>query len=179
MGPLLRWRGGVMVRPFALLYFAGLRPGELERVAERGEKLINLRTNTITIPASVSKTKQERQVSISPNLRRWLDAFPGEIMPPNFENLAKRLRKRFGLTHDEPRHSFISYHVALHRSVGDAALQAGNSEAIVKRHYLNTHPREEGAEFFALVPCPARRRALVSADLAGAAEAAVPHLRAV
>jgi hypothetical protein len=52
--------------------------------------------------------------------------------------------------------------VALHRSVGDAALQAGNSEAIVKRHYLNTHTQEEGGEFFRIVPDPAARKAMLA-----------------
>ena len=55
------------------------------------------------------------------------------------------------------------YHVAAHRSIGDAALQAGNSESIVKRHYLNTHTQEEGNEFFRTVPDPKRRRAVLSA----------------
>ena len=50
--------------------------------------------------------------------------------------------------------------MALHRSVGDAALQAGNSEAIVKRHYLNTHTQEEGGEFFRIIPC--KRLAVLS-----------------
>jgi integrase len=30
---LMRWRGGVLVRPLALLYFAGIRPDELKRMA--------------------------------------------------------------------------------------------------------------------------------------------------
>jgi hypothetical protein len=51
--------------------------------------------------------------------------------------------------------------VALHRSVGDAALQAGNSESIVKRHYLNTHTKEEGDEFFRIVPNEKRRLAVL------------------
>jgi len=32
---LMRWRGGAMVRYYALLYFAGLRPGEIERMQDR------------------------------------------------------------------------------------------------------------------------------------------------
>jgi len=149
---LMRWRDGVLVRPYALLYFAGIRPGELKRMAGRERELVNLKTRTITIPANVSKTRQERQVKITDNLAAWLHAFPGDIIPTNYESLNKKVRKHFGLTHDEQRHSFISYHVALHRSIGDASLEAGNSEAIVKRHYLNTHTREEGDEFFRIIP---------------------------
>ena len=47
------------------------------------------------------------------------------------------------------------------RSIGDAALQAGNSETIVRRHYLNLHPSEEGQEFFRIVPTPENRMAVV------------------
>jgi hypothetical protein len=46
----MRWRGGVLVRPFALLYFAGIRPDELKRMAGREKELFNLRTGSITIP---------------------------------------------------------------------------------------------------------------------------------
>lgn len=157
---LMRWRGGVLGRHFAFLYFAGIRPDELKRMAGRERELVNLKTRTITIPANVSKTRHERQVSISDNLAAWLEAFPGDLIPKNFEALNKKARKHFSLTHDEARHSFISYHVALHRSIGDAALQAGNSESIVKRHYLNTHTREEGCEFFRIIP--GKRRAALA-----------------
>jgi hypothetical protein len=75
------------------------------------------------------------------------------------------VRKHFNLSHDEARHSFISYHVALHRSIGDAALQAGNSESIVKRHYLNTHSREEGREYFRLIPAQTPLRAMIDIDV--------------
>jgi hypothetical protein len=57
---------------------------------------------------------------------------------------------------------FISYHVALHRSIGDAALQAGNSESMVRKHYLNLHTKEEGAVFFSIIPDLAARKATLS-----------------
>jgi len=159
---LIRWRRGALVRAYALLYFAGLRPDELKRMVGREDELINLKTRTITIPANVSKTRHERHVHISDNLAGWLEAFPSPIVLRNFENLSKRVRRHFGLTHDEARHSFISFHVAANRSIGDAALQAGNSENIVKRHYLNTHTREEGEEFFRIVPDTLARRSALS-----------------
>jgi hypothetical protein len=159
---LMRWRGGVLVKCFVLAYFAGIRPdGEMRRLAARSSELINLKTGTIKIPASVSKTKEARQVHISPNLRKWLIAFDtAPVIPTNFARLRRTARAHFGLQYDEARHSFISYHVALHRSVGDVALQAGNSESIVKKHYLNLHPKEEGEHFFSLVPDMRNRKAV-------------------
>ena len=161
---LMRWKRGSFVPAFALLYFAGIRPFELQRLAPLADKMINRKTGIITVPASVSKTKQKRQVYISDNLAAWLDAFPFPIIPPNFKREYARIRKHFALSHDEARHSFISYHVALHRSIGDAALQAGNSEAIVKRHYLNLRPKEEGALFFSIVPDLKARRAILAKE---------------
>ena len=127
-----------MTRYFAYLYFAGVRPDELKRISDRENELLNLKTRSLTIPANISKTRHERRVTVSDNLASWLAVAPSPIVPPNFDRLAKVVRKQFNLSHDEARHSFISYHVAAFRSVGDAALQAGNSESIVKRHYLNT-----------------------------------------
>ncbi len=160
---LSRWRKGALVRYFALAYFAGIRPMEIQRMDGREAELINLRTRTITIPANISKTRHERQIVISDNLAAWLEAFPGPITPPNFGRMRDLVRKHFAMTHDEARHSFISYHVALHRSLGDAALQAGNSETIIRRHYLNLHPKDEGAEFFRVMPDPKRRLAVIAA----------------
>jgi len=161
---LSRWKGGAMLRYYALLYFAGLRPGEVERMAEQSSSLINLKTRTITIPAKVSKTRHERQVIISENLAAWLQKAPPAIIPTNFDRCVKMVRKHFGLQHDEARHSFISYHVALHRSIGDAALQAGNSESIVRRHYLNLHPRDDGKKFFQITPSRTADTAIFQAD---------------
>lgn len=159
---LMQMHGGVLLRYYAYLYFAGIRPEELKRLSDREEELVNLETGTITIPASISKTAHERQIQISNNLAAWLAVAPSPIIPANFDRLTKLVRKTFGLTHDEARHSFISYHVALHRSVGDAALQAGNSESIVKRHYLNSHSKGEGETFFRIVPDTAQRKADLS-----------------
>jgi len=173
---LTRWRGGVLVRPFAMLYFAGIRPDELKRTAGRERELINLKTRAITIPANVSKTRHERQTAISDNLAAWLSAYPGDLIPTNFEALNKKVRKHFALAHDEQRHSFISYHVAANRSIGDAALQAGNTESIVKRNYLNTHTREEGETFWRIVPDVGRRRAVLAPEVPADAN---PHLKAI
>ena len=161
---LMRYRGGSLVKPFALAYFAGIRPdGELSKLAEREDELINLKTGIITIPAEVSKTKDTRQIHISDNLKKWLEAYKDKpIIPDNYISAKVRARAHFKLKHDETRHSFISYHVAIHRSVGEVALQAGNSESMVKKHYLNLHPKEEGEHFFSLIPDINSRKSILS-----------------
>ena len=154
---LMSFREGRLVKYFALAYFAGIRPstdqGELVKLAERESELINLTTGVINLPAKVTKTKDKRQIRISDNLMAWLKAYEGmPIVPTNLKNDCRKIRQEFSLQNDETRHSFISYHVALHRSMGDTALQAGNSERMIKRHYLDHCPKEEGETFFSIIP---------------------------
>lgn len=178
---LMRWRDGRLVKPFALAYFAGIRPdmtGELGKLSARENELINLKTNIITIPPSVSKTKELRKVTITPNLRQWLLAYRDfPIKPKNWDKITKKARKHFTYARDETRHTFISYHVAKNRSVGEAALQAGNSEKVVKEHYLNLLPREDGEAFFSLVPDMSARRAVRAPQELQQLQA--PHLKAI
>ena len=42
--------------------------------------------------------------------------------------------------------------VGAFRSVGDAALQAGNSEAVIRKHYLDLKSIEEADAFWRIVP---------------------------
>ncbi len=96
-------------------------------------------------------------------------------VPKNLDHLAKRVRTHFKLSHDEVRHSFISYHVALHRSVGDASLQAENSESVVRDHYLNLCPREDGEAFLGIGPVGFQ----APNQSAGESDHAPSHLRVV
>lgn len=97
----------------------------------------------------------KRAVTIQPNLAAWLRAYPLEkfpIMPRGFRRLRLKFRKQFELSHDVLRHTFISMFVAKFRSLGDAALQAGNSESIIRKHYLGLKTAAEADEFFGIVP---------------------------
>ena len=61
-------------------------------------------------------------------------------------------RRKFKLSNDVLRHTYISMLVGKFRSVGDAALQAGNSEAIIRKHYLNLKTTEEAKRFWNIKP---------------------------
>lgn len=151
------YEGGKLGRYFALALFAGLRTGEggeLHKLAthpERG-KLIDLKNNVIHVQPEVSKTGQYRQIKIRPNLRRWLLDSPAEILPTNHNRLVKHVRARFKLSHDVLRHTFFSMYVAAFDSVGRAALEGGNTEGIIRRHYLNLSSLEEGKQFWEIEP---------------------------
>jgi hypothetical protein len=51
--------------------------------------------------------------------------------------------------------------VAKFRSMGEAALQAGNSESIIRKHYLDLKSPAEAEQFFGILP----KRAAPSANM--------------
>jgi integrase len=150
------YEGGKLVPYFALCLFAGIRPclrtGEILRLRPEHVKLD---TCVIRIEPDVSKVNELRSVAVQPNLAVWLKAYPLNEFPiilPNMQKLRARIAVRFGLSHDVMRHTFISMHVAKFRSLGEAALQAGNSESIIKKHYLDLKSTGEAGEFFGILP---------------------------
>jgi integrase len=156
MSRMEEYEGGRWVTYFALCLFAGIRPsvkdGEITRLRPED---ISLEAGIILVSADVSKVREQRKVAIQPNLAAWLSAYP--LRNPGFGvgNLVKRrgkIAKEFKLSHDVCRHSYISYFVARFRSIGEAAIQAGNSEAIIRRHYLDLKSQAEADEFFNILP---------------------------
>lgn len=150
------YEDGKMVPYFAICLFAGIRPcvrfGEITKLQAESVKL---ETNVIHIEPEVSKVRMKRLVTIHPNLAAWLKAFPLDkfpIIPKNAVNVHRRICHKFGLSHDVLRHTFISMFVAKFRSMGEAALQAGNSEAIIRKHYLDLKSKDEAEEFFGIMP---------------------------
>ena len=87
---------------------------------------------------------------------KWLEKYPIEDYPiiptRRFRDLWVDVREQRKLTHDVMRHTFISMTVGAFRSVGDASLQAGNSEAVIRKHYLDLKSVEEADAFWKIVP---------------------------
>jgi hypothetical protein len=147
---------GALVPLIALCLFAGIRPDLYEgEISKLEPKHVRLDTGIILIEPEVSKVRMKRAVTIQPNLAAWLRAYPLNefpIMPRGFRRLRLKFRKQFNLSHDILRHTFISFYVAKFRSMGDAALQAGNSESIIRKHYLDLKSPAEAEEFFGILP---------------------------
>ena len=146
-----------MIPAFALMTFAGIRPdGKSGEIRKLSPDEVNLDAGVITILPDVSKVRELRKIPISPNLREWLLRYPLEKFPiigHNFGRLRKVVNKRFELSHDVLRHSAITYHVAKHKSLFDAAEVFGNSESVIRRHYKDNNRTEaEADEFFAIRP---------------------------
>lgn len=114
---------------------------------------MNLEAGVINISAEVSKVREPRKVTIQPNLAVWLRAYPLEKFPIIVGNFQKRRRKfRDKFKHDMLRHTFISMFVAKFRSLGEVAIQTGNSESIIRKHYLDLKSTAEADEFFGILP---------------------------
>ncbi len=152
------WWGkpGCMVPYFALTLFGGIRPdwkdGEIGKLLSED---LRFDTNVILIEPRVSKVNEKRSIKMQPNLRRWLEAYPLEkypVIPQRMRDMLLDVRTQKALGHDVLRHTFISMTVGAFRSVGDAALQAGNSEAVIRKHYLDLKSVEEADRFWSIVP---------------------------
>ncbi len=153
------WWGeeGCMVPYFALTLFAGIRPDYKDgEIAKLAQKDIRLETGVIFIEPEVSKVNEKRSIQIQPNLAQWLRCYPISDYPiipaRRFRDMWVNVRQRFKLSHDVLRHTFITMLVARFRSVGDASLQAGNSEAVIRKHYLDIRTQEEADEFWNIMP---------------------------
>ena len=169
------FENGTLVTYFALCLFAGIRPcirfGEISKLKVDS---VRLDTGVIHVEPEVSKVRMKRLVTIQPNLAVWLRAYPLDrhpIIPTNSMNTRAKAFKVLGLTHDVLRHTFISMFVAKFRSMGEAALQAGNSESIIRKHYLDLKSPAEAEQFFGIVP----RLRVVPAALPSAAAVVDAH----
>jgi integrase len=167
------FEGGRWVPYFALCLFAGIRPGRPHgEIAKLKPEAVDLDAGVISISAEVSKVREPRKVTIQPNLAAWLRAYPLKkdvIEVPSYRQRNVALEKTCGLTHDVMRHTFISMFVAKFRSLGEAALQAGNSESIIRKHYLDLKTSAEAEAFFSILPKPTNESAAPFAVLNTAA----------
>jgi hypothetical protein len=146
------YKDGRWARFFAIALFAGIRPaGELRKLAAHPEA-VDLDNKVIRISGAMSKTGKPRQVKIRPNLSKWLMKFPGPIFPTKAKRELTEIRQHLKLSHDVLRHTFISCHVGAFKSFADAAIEAGNSEKVIRESYLNTSTFAQAKQFWKIEP---------------------------
>jgi integrase len=142
--------------PFMVLgAFAGLRTKELQT---QDWKDINLDEGILHVSKAKRRTPSRRVVHLSPNLVEWLRNHAkkaGRVCPiKQTSNKLYRLSKAAGLKrrHNALRHSFISYHVALHKNPDGTALEAGNSREVIFKRYREVVSQAKAREWFAIMP---------------------------
>lgn len=129
----------------------GLRTEEIQGL--RWED-IKLGRKHIEVRPEICKTKRRRLVPILPALASWIrnsEPQPGGMVAPQdrIDNLAKRLRRRGVVwVKNGLRHSFGSYRCAAVKSASQVALEMGNSEAVVRKNYLEMQERKAATEWF-------------------------------
>jgi hypothetical protein len=161
MAHVTEFEEGRFLLYFSLALFAGVRPsargGEIVKVIAQNDerKLIRSDLGVIHIPPDIAKTGRVRQITIQPNLKAWIDLATkrhGSVVPPNIEKYTAKVRTKFELSPDVLRHTFASMHVGKFHSVGQAALESGNSETIIRNNYLNVVSEAEAKAFWQIMP---------------------------
>jgi len=146
------------LRPLiAIGALAGLRTAEILRLTWEDVWRVN---GHIELSSAKAKTRQRRLVELVPALAAWLKTFrasTGQLwaghevtFQQHFVELcgtAKVTRKANGL-----RHSFCTYHFALHANENLTAQQAGNSPAMIHAHYKGLATKVEAEKWFAVKP---------------------------
>jgi len=141
--------------PFlALGAFAGLRAAEIGRIEWSA---INLERGIIEIRAGQAKTASRRIVPMSENLKAWLrpHVATGRVVPnPEIYKKITPLARKLGFewANNGLRHSFISYRIAIVKSADAVALEAGNSPAIIFKHYRELATEQQAQEWFSIFP---------------------------
>jgi integrase len=141
--------------PFLVLgAFAGIRSVEITRL---DWSAIDLERRIITISAGVAKTRSRRVIPIPDNLAAWLEPFPKSgrvILSGEVLKEATALARSLGLTwpRNVLRHSFITYRLATVKSADQVALEAGNSPAVVFKHYHELGTEQDAEEWNSILP---------------------------
>ncbi len=134
--------------------FAGLRVAEICRL---DWSAVSLERRLIELRAGQAKTASRRIVPVSDNLAAWLAPMerrgalvPGERVVVRAHNLARALG--FAWPPNGLRHSYISYRIAEVKNAAQVALEAGNSPAIIFKHYRELVTEAEATEWFGILP---------------------------
>ena len=145
--------------------FAGLRTEEVRRL--RWEE-VDFEHDLIHVGAKKAKTRSRRLVPLLPNLKAWLRSIPGvkrgrvwkgdyrgelyyrEMMCAKATGEGKL--KPVPWRHNGLRHSFCTYRLSVIKNEAQVAFEAGNSPAMIYRHYRALVPQTEGEKWFNIYP---------------------------
>ena len=138
---------------FALGLFAGIRPDETEKLTWEN---IKMDTKEIFIPASISKTKADRQFVMSDTLYAWLSSVKNVqplIPKKNLRRIKDAVTKKLNFIFtDGLRHTMATFHYAKYKNYETLKSIMGNSPNIIQKHYKGVVSETEIEKFFALTP---------------------------
>jgi integrase len=154
---LIRDRHADYLALTVLAGFCGLRRSELHAQTWAD---VNLARAFVRVTAAKRNTPSKRLVPLAPAAVEWLlsckhaNAKDALVSPPWGVDLVRKFVREAGIDCPENafRHSFISARVAQTGDVAATSLEAGNSPAIIFKHYRELMAKEDGAAWFALTP---------------------------
>jgi integrase len=149
----------------ALGGLAGLRLQEIARLTWADVWRVQ---GHIEIVATKAKTRQRRLVEIVPALAAWIEPFrdfTGNVWNgtlDSFHDLFGGLRDKLEIParRNGLRHSFCSFHFALHANENLTAQQAGNSPAMIHGHYKGLATKTEAGKWFKVRPAKAAKNVI-------------------
>jgi integrase len=144
--------------PFAVLFYAGVRPVEFTRLTWEN---INLETGFIRLSGDITKTGKTRNIPITGTLRAWLETVPadqreGKIMPTDWRDKSQRVKKEAGICgrkyQDAARHTYGSFTVALEGIDYVRATMGHGHTATFETHYHNAMAIPQAQEYMEILP---------------------------
>jgi len=157
---LIRAADSVVLPGLAIALFAGIRTAEVCRLIWRA---VDFEQGHVEVGAKGAKTRSRRLAPLPDNLRAWLLSLRADpdtpIFPEHPDGFPRRTTEaaeRAGVRRiaNGARHSFITYRVAQTGDVPRTALEAGNSPAMVFKHYRGLATKEQAGKYFGILPEP-------------------------
>jgi len=158
------YKDGALARYVAQSLFAGLRPRETSVIPERQ---INLPQKRIKVKGRQAKLRQRRTVPMEDNLVAWnLCHRKRSLYPKNWRRHFDAVRRLAGFrvekAHDDKarpmwapdvlRHTALSYYYGRCKDENLTAAWAGNSPAVLHKHYRDDVTPEDVAEYWKITP---------------------------
>lgn len=149
------------ILPFwAVRAFAGIREAEAMRM---DWKMIDLPAATITLPATITKTRKPRAITIQPALAAFLMPYAKPSGPvATLSPMARRWHLRVALRavpglippRNWARHSFATYHLLAFRHAGETAMQLGHKGGPELLHstYAGVGTEKDALAYWAIRP---------------------------
>ena len=163
--------GGRMLPYITLALFAGIRPEEAEKLT--WDK-VQIDRGFVEVPGVKAKSRKRGLVLLSENAKAWL-RLGGPLPPMNKKRWLIEVRLKAGIQtwpKDCLRHSFGSYHLAMHGSADKTATQMRHySTDMLFKHYCELVTKDEAEKFWSIRPAAESLAEQVSSQLVKGCEA--------
>ncbi|MFO1461442.1 MAG: tyrosine-type recombinase/integrase [Verrucomicrobiota bacterium] len=133
--------------------FCGVRTAELLRLTW-GD--VNLGQRVVVIGPDIAKTAARRVIPLCPAAAAWLAPIAGregKVFPGDPRTIAK-VGESIGIAwkRNALRHEFCSARLAVTKNAPEVAFEAGNSPAMIQKHYRAMLTEAEGQAWFNIMP---------------------------